>query len=217
MSKRIILLAAALLLVFSVSFAAHAHDVPDLTRSGSILVNMQYNQQPVSGGSLTLYRVGEVAVDNGNYSFRAIEDFAEFEGTLTDLQSPELAKRLADYALSKDLSSITIPIKETGRVEFTNLELGLYLLVQEQAAQGYSKATPFLVSLPKMENGVYVYQVDASPKTELIPVPTDPQPEEPKLPQTGQLNWPIPVLTVLGLGLFIAGWILLCKKERYEK
>jgi hypothetical protein len=31
---------------------------------------------------------------------------------------------------------------------------------------------------------------------------------QPKLPQTGQLNWPIPVLVVLGLGVFTAGWIV---------
>ena len=32
--------------------------------------------------------------------------------------------------------------------------------------------------------------------------------ESGKLIQTGQLNWPVPVLTVAGLGLFLAGWLL---------
>lgn len=35
------------------------------------------------------------------------------------------------------------------------------------------------------------------------------------LPQTGQLNWPIPVLVVVGLGLFAAGWIL-CLRGKKE-
>lgn len=40
-----------------------------------------------------------------------------------------------------------------------------------------------------------------------------------KLPQTGQLNWPVPVLVILGLGLFAVGWILRFgkKKENYEE
>ncbi len=46
------------------------------------------------------------------------------------------------------------------------------------------------------------------------------QPENstaPKLPQTGQLNWPIPVLAVIGLLLFSAGWALRFGKDAYEE
>lgn len=50
------------------------------------------------------------------------------------------------------------------------------------------------------------------------PTPT-PTPEVPKLPQTGQMNWPIPVLAVLGLALVALGWILRRKEKHcsYEK
>jgi hypothetical protein len=40
---------------------------------------------------------------------------------------------------------------------------------------------------------------------------------QPKLPQTGQLNWPIPVLVVLGLGAFTASWILRFGKSKQEE
>lgn len=42
---------------------------------------------------------------------------------------------------------------------------------------------------------------------------------DPKLPQTGQLNWPIPAITIAGLVLFVTGWILCFgrKRERNEK
>lgn len=42
---------------------------------------------------------------------------------------------------------------------------------------------------------------------------------KPKLPQTGQLNWPVPVMIVTGLTLFAIGWMLCFgrKKENYEK
>lgn len=35
------------------------------------------------------------------------------------------------------------------------------------------------------------------------------------LPQTGQLNWPVPVLTVAGLLLILVGWYL--RSGRQEK
>lgn len=43
--------------------------------------------------------------------------------------------------------------------------------------------------------------------------PDDPTKPTEKLPQTGQLNWPIPLLVVMGVGLFAMGWIL-CFKNR---
>ena len=60
-----------------------------------------------------------------------------------------------------------------------------------------------------------------TPSTPTTPTsPTTPTtPGKPNLPYTGQLNWPIPVLVVLGLVLFSAGWLLRFgkKKDSYEK
>lgn len=39
-------------------------------------------------------------------------------------------------------------------------------------------------------------------------------PDEPKLPQTGQLWWPVPMLALLGLVLFMAGLIMRSKAEK---
>ncbi|MCD8017514.1 MAG: hypothetical protein LUE97_06945 [Oscillospiraceae bacterium] len=36
---------------------------------------------------------------------------------------------------------------------------------------------------------------------------------EPDIPQTGQLNWPVPLLAVCGLLLFALGWVLKCGKK----
>ena len=82
------------------------------------------------------------------------------------------------------------------------------------------------MSLPQWQNDGYVYDLTASPKVPLVPEPTEPtvpteptDPTDPWLPQTGQLNWPIPLMAVSGLALFMAGCILCFgrKKERYEK
>ena len=62
---------------------AQAHDVPDLSRKGSVTVTVRMGETPVAGGSLTLYRVGDIAEDDGNYSFALTEAFAASGASLT--------------------------------------------------------------------------------------------------------------------------------------
>lgn len=218
--KRLLNLLAVAALLAVLSVTAFAHDVPDPSRTGSISVTMHSGDTAVAGGSLTLYRVGEVQEENGDYCFAPTGDFVDCGKSFQDVSAPELAERLAQYA--EGLTGLTLPIDDEGRVTFPELELGLYLLVQEEAAEEYYNAAPFLVSVPYMENGTYRYEVDASPKVELEKAPeaTLPtEPPDPTLPQTGQLNWPVPVLVVLGLGLFAGGWFLCFgrRKDSREK
>lgn len=222
--KSVAALFLAAFLFCSVSIAVFAHEAPDPSQRGSISVQMTYDNRPVAGGSLTLYRVGDVKEDDGSYSFVLSGDFSVSEADLSDISSVNQARELAKYAENRKLSGETAQIGDDGEAAFTELELGLYLLVQDEPADGYHKAAPFMVSIPMNENGTYIYTVDASPKVELqkapIPeTPVTPRPDGPALPQTGQLNWPIPVLAVLGLGLFCAGWLLCFGRKRgcYEK
>ena len=212
--KRIAAVLLAAVLVLAMPMRAQAHDVPDLSRKGSVTVTVRMGETPVSGGSLTLYRVGDIAEDDGNYSFALTEAFLASGVSLDDLSAPELAETLAEYA--GNTSGVTKTIAADGSAAFTELELGLYLAVQTDAAPGYSKLTPFLVSVPYMEDGAYQYDVDATVKGELerTPTPTEPTtPPDPTLPETGQLNWPIPVLATLGLILFATGWCITAKKK----
>ena len=224
--KKLLLVFTAIVLVFSMTSVVFAHDVPDPSRRGSIQVVMHWGDTMVGGGTLMLYRVGAVREDDGNYSFVPTGDFTDWGEAFENIQAPELAEELKAYAMSKHLIGQQKTIAEGGQVIFDDLDLGLYLLVQYQAAPGYSEASPFLVSVPRMENGEYQYDVNASPKVELTPEPTEPSEPttpptepEPSLPQTGQLNWPIPILATAGLVLFAAGWVLYSmeKKDSYEK
>ena len=78
-----------------------------------------------------------------------------------------------------------------GNAAFEDLELGLYLIVQSKASNGYAPIKPFLVSLPMAENGKWNYEVDASPKVggytpvnpDTPPVPPTPVPDKPGTPE----------------------------------
>lgn len=241
-------LAAALLLLGSLCAAVFAHDVPDLTRDDcSIHLTLTHRAQNIPGGSITLYRVADVYESDGDYTFRLTQEFA---GTKLDPEllrldradyDAELAKTLADYAAAHPkITGRTERIDKNGEVTFDKLTPGLYLLTDYSAYTGYTyTANPFLVSVPMLTDGVYVYSVDATPKIDIDrkgPVydrEPEPEPEpgrEPKddktpggssstggsgyrpsgttLPKTGQVNWPVPVLAILGLCAFSAGWLL---------
>ena len=160
----------ALLLLLELPLSAAAHPVPDAQKDGqcSITVTMTYRGKALKGGTLALYKVGDVAEEDGNYSFVPVAairgDLAQFG----DIQSPDLAGKLSK--LEDKLTPVTaLPQKvgEDGKVTFLNLPFGLYLVVQKTAPAGYGKTEPFLVSLPYLYEGEYQYDVASEPKTDL--------------------------------------------------
>lgn len=227
-------------LLYMMSAAVYAHEAPDMEREGSIHITMLYGEEAVPGGSLTLYRVGDVQEDDGSYDFVISGDFKASGESLENITAEGLAARLQSYVKTHKLTGLTRTVSEDGTIDFNHLDLGLYLLVQNQAAEGYLEAAPFLVSIPMMEDGTYIYDVIANTKAELEKLPETPpettetesleseppeseteknkipgNPAPPRLPQTGQLNWPIPIMAVAGLILFLSGWLL--RTASYEK
>lgn len=235
--RKLFTLFIAVIVISTMGITAFAQK-PDLSKKGSIHITMHQGGNVISGGSFTLYCVGAIQEKNGDYSYVLTGDFVDCGESLDNIQSAELAERLAVYAEEKKLTGSTREIGEDGTVTFSNLKPGLYLMVQKEEAPGYQKVEPFLVSIPVTENGAYIYDVDASPKVEIEKETesvseTEPESEDetepdtpgpgnpggPDLPQTGQLNWPVPVLVILGLLLFSLGWILRFgnKKGNYEE
>lgn len=231
--KRIAALLLALLLLCLAALPGFAYEGIDMDKTGSVSLTMRYDGKAVGGGSFTVYRVGKVVDDDGNYSFALTDEFAGsgVKLTQTTIESADVAEELADYANEVAATGTKVKIVSDGRATAAKLELGLYLFVQTTAAKGYEAVHPFLVSVPMYETGTetYTYDVDATPKLSTIkkqkpsgdessstPTPTPKSKKDSKLPQTGQLNWPVPVLAALGLGLILCGWLLRSeKKTRY--
>lgn len=203
----------ALLLLLCLPLSASAHPVPDESQNGhcSITITMTYNGKAVPGGTLALYKVGNVHEDNGNYSFVPVNAIQSDISEFGNIESSDLPGKLAE--LEKKLTSVTakpVTIDKDGTATFPNLRFGLYLVVQKTAAFGYGKTAPFLVSVPYLYKGEYKYNVTSLPKTDLereVEPTTPPSPGGSKLPQTGQLWWPVPVLICMGLGCIAVGLI----------
>ena len=171
---------------------------------------MTYKGKTVRGGTLALYKVGDVAEDDGNYSFVPVEEIQADIPEFGDIESPDLAGRLAE--LKGKLTPVTsdpVTVDRDGNATFSDLTFGLYLVVQKTAASGYGKTAPFLVSVPYLYADEYQYDVTSQPKTDLEREVKPTAPPSPgggkKLPQTGQLWWPVPVLACAGLGCIAVG------------
>lgn len=219
MRKRIFSAICIVMLLSVFSTTAFASESIDMSRTGSVYAQMKHQDATVGGGSLTLYYVAQI---NGTH-YRYTEDFAHSYVPLNDIKSAETAKALADYAREKSLSGTKMQIDENGMVSFSNLKLGLYLLIQEEAAPGYDTIKPFLVTVPVRHNGKYEYDVNALPKLSLEPKPTQPttpppptQPVPPDIPQTGLNRWPVPVLASTGLLLVALGLILYTSGKKHS-
>lgn len=222
--RRIISVLMALCMICGMSVFASAEEaamsaIPDYGRKGSVTVDIISTDtgKAIPGGKLTLYQVAEAADQDGNNIFRLTETFKESgieleEITESDSGAEELASRLEAYANSHKLAGKTVTVDDKGQAVWTDLELGLYLIVNTTAAEGYAPVNTFLISVPRYLDGSYVYDVTASPKmgTADKSASKTPNPKPAvsggKLPQTGQLWWPVPVMAIVGIIFVMFGW-----------
>lgn len=187
----LVLLAACALPTFATSANIKLTDGHGNPNTGSIHINLydSTNNKALSGGELTVYRVAEVQRKNGNLSFEYCGDFDGCAIELGDLTDSTLAGQLQEF-LPANAEGIVQAVSNDGNVVFDDLELGLYLVVQTKASNGYKPVNSFLVSLPMAEDGQWNYEVDASPKVgaytpepETPPSPPD-TPDKPDKPDT---------------------------------
>lgn len=204
------------------------------TQTGSISVTMQEKDGTIiPGGELILYKVAAAIEEDANRSFVPEKGFEAFEKDILGLDPQKGLRELdpqkfADYIKTNHLKGTATKINARGEAKFSGLAEGIYLIVQEKPAEGYYPINPFFVTVPyRTPEGKLLYHVDASPKSEpgepapttkpTEPPATEPgKPTDPKLPQTGVLWWPVPLLAMAGLILLSLGYVLR-EKCRYGK
>ena len=225
-------LCLALFLAWTCPLAAAAADpdeFPDLDRPGSITATFTYydkdsgKTQPVAGGnSVGLYKVADVVIDNG-FRFAVdprFEAAGEIPATSEELDSvnSELAAKMAKIAAGSGFDIQPVEMDAGGTVSFKDLEVGLYLVMQDKQGTGDNQfeIAPFLVSIPYHNpDGTWNYDVNAQSKPITVTWIPPESPDEPvkpdkhgKIPQTGQLWWPVPLLGAAGAVFIIAGAVI---------
>lgn len=178
----------AVAVVAAAPLQLQAEELPELKKTGSITVTLKDGDQPVTGEELTLVQVALAVSKNDGVTdakdrgyalvyteqFKALQD--DLVNSLTEENKAEVAKQI--YAYAADPKNNTVgtagATDESGRVQFSDLSTGLYLVWNSKAAAGYQTIDPFLVTIPvtlfDTEGKItgYTYDVDASPKMAVL-------------------------------------------------
>ena len=235
MKKRFLCLLLVCLLLTMLPVTAKANVIPDTSKKDCSIQVVLWDKQKdkgIVGAELVCYRFGYVGIDSNKYYhfYDAVSNQEIPNSTIQSTSAPALYEADVKKEIYKEKYSETF--EKEGIYYFTNLPTGLYLVMQTKAASGYADMKPFFVTVPYLENDTYKYDVTAQVKTEIkqeIAPPTETTetngttgstnpPYGNKLPQTGQLTWPIPWLASSGMLLFAIGWWLCFgrRKDSYE-
>lgn len=201
-----------LMMLLSLALSAMA-DPLDSDTPGSLKVRIldTKTKAGVPGGKVSIYRVADV----DDFEFVLNADFARsgFDvatiGELSARENIAQARNLERFVSRNRVKAVDSGIPDnTGTVLFKNLPMGLYLVVQTEAASKHEAIDSFLITIPQKDGDEYVYDVDAAPKTgtaDTVPTTSPTRPHHGGLPQTGQLWWPVYLLAAAGASLFLFG------------
>ena len=144
----------------------------DAGRLGTISVTLmdQDGKTPIVGAELSLYHVATVNLNSKNnlsYTFTNL-----FEGCGAALDDPALSVKLDAFVDDYSVSAEKLVTDAHGKASFTDLPLGLYFVKQTNSVEGYAPCTSFLVTVPNENTNGYVYDVNASPKTDVARLTT---------------------------------------------
>lgn len=204
--------------VTGLAASAAGSETPDLSRKGSLSITFTCDGKPISDGNkVGIFKVAD-AIEYNGFKFVWNGEFAA-AGTMPenlDAVNGELADKLVNIAKDKRVTLYrnSQELDEKGNVTFNDLEVGLYLVVHAKKVEitlsDKSKVTytinPFLVSVPQKEGEELTYDVVTNPKVSpektTTPPPKKDVPPPKRVPQTGQLWWPVMALSLTG-ALFV--------------
>ena len=199
--------------------SAAGNEMPDPDRKGSLSITFTVSGEPISDGNeVGIYKVADLVDDQG-YRFKFTGAFAEAGGVPDDLDAVNEGLALILEEIAKDnnvsLYGSSQELDSNGEVVFSDLELGLYLIVHTKKTEITLKdktkvvytINPFLVSIPQTKDGKLIYDVVSNPKVSPEKEVKPPKNPPPDIPQTGQLWWPVMVLGGLGVLMVCFGII----------
>lgn len=166
MKRKIIILCVTMLLLLTCSYTVFAEEF-DQNKTGSISVTLveQKHNEPIVGAELSVYYVATTMLDSdGNLIYDYTKDFKQLDTAIGDTS---LTAKLDAFVSQHNVPSIKMTTNADGTALCNELPLGLYFVKQTGAVEGFSPCTPFLVTVPNKKNGEYLYDVNASPKTEV--------------------------------------------------
>lgn len=162
---------AAVLSVLSLSAVTASAEELNLKQSCSLSITLTQPDDsgaPIADSEVVLYDVASLSVNGAEVSYSYTEDFADYGDVSSLLTDKSLPQKLFDYAAEQKLEPMTAKTNAKGIALFEQLDAGVYLGGQRTDASADTLLMPFLVSLPTSEKNDWVYDIDATPKIEII-------------------------------------------------
>jgi hypothetical protein len=166
MGRKIISVFLIAWILLVMPMAAFAEEL-DMDRVGSISVTLvdPDGEKPLAGAELSLYYVATVKLNEANRPSYTFTD--AFVGCGAALDDPALTTVL-DVFVQENATPVAKQVTDgQGTANFTNLPLGLYFVKQTGTVENYAACTSFLVTVPNYNDEGYVYDVNATPKTDI--------------------------------------------------
>ena len=189
----------------------------------------------VEGLEVAVYKIGVF----NNDKFELTENLKNC-GINIENYSIDDIKEIEKYAKQNSAIMQTNITDSNGNFSLENIELGVYLLVQNNKQDEYSMQT-MIIKIPEFtsKRGLE-YSITAKPKISPKEIKggleendydedfswndesKSPEKngnkinnsEDTELPYTGVLNWPIPVFTILGIAIFCIAWLRYFSKKK---
>lgn len=212
----------ALILSFVFMFFMSPSNLAYAADDGILNLTFSYEKRGINGAEFSVYQVADLKEDKTGYIVKAPFQYnGDFKDIKTASEHIKLALKLEKQ--SKNVSEkMTLQTSSDGRVSFSGLKDGIYLVVQTGAtgeAKDYTNMQPFLVMVPQLENGIWKKVVNAKPKPEVQrkEVPDTPphnppvKPHGKTLPKTGANSG---VFWLSGLLMISAGLLLILGRKK---
>lgn len=175
--KKILSFALAVACLFGM--AAPVSAANEAKTSGNVTINFKVEDVTtkkvvnLDGATFEAWRVAEAYPVKGveSIKYELVDEFKDTKIKLEGLKASESRKSAHNLAKVAKKADATTKINSDGKGYFNNVKPGMYL-IQQTKAEGtsakYTKAEPFLISVPIFENGNWNYDVTIQPKSSVI-------------------------------------------------
>lgn len=162
----------------------------DPQSTGKLTINkMDAEGNPLAKAKFSVYKIMSLTPGTTPGQYAEFSVVKAFESALSGVNPDalnnydteaieELISKLQTAADSAAADATQITAEGTGTAVFNDLGLGYYLVVEEEAPEGYVNGNPFLVAIPSTDNydqsgsqgTKWVYNVTVSPKNSKISI-----------------------------------------------
>ncbi len=156
-----------LIMLFTINVYADNYSV-DFNKKGKLNITLTDKEEnkTIEGVELTLYKIANVS-EKEYHLFYEYVDKINCNASLDNLESSTLTNEI-NSCLNDDIIVMKKMTNKDGVVLFDNLELGLYLVKQTNKVKGYSSINSYLITIPKVVDNKFTYEISSKPKTDIL-------------------------------------------------